>query len=301
MILLVTARSFLTRNNIQSFRKLLLQHLDIIYSKLDLLEQESLVNDLFIPLDPKDLVQLLSLLVKFKRIELIRFVVEYYSLDWLLDQNLDYLDWEEWINIQFAISVKFSISANVKLYTDLLQNYDKTAKSGMEVYKILAKAIRVGDVLVFLQILKDCQKYQIVSDLLVGLTMFEQEVFMSKYLEFLALDSTLEFSESCRYLKGIVESKDCSLVMVLENRLFLKFQDYQTNHLMVHAFVYSQDRLSRFAKSLIENWGNKGLVLSNSVKSCVNYTKLLLLVLEHLQDEYLSRIRMNLISGIFKI
>jgi hypothetical protein len=254
------------------------------------------VNDVFIPLDSQDAIKLLQILTKFKSVQLIEFIVEYYSLSWILNSSLlDPLDWEEWINIQFSIKIKLSIDAPGGLYRSCLKDYEACISKGLQVDKILAKATRVGDLNNFFMVLKDLKKYEIIHNLLLKLTMFEQEVFLSKYLEYLSED--VDLFKGCDYLAKIVLSKNKALVMVLENRLFLKFRDYKTNHLLVHALSANQELLSGFAKSLLNNWGNQGLVDSNSVKSCISYTNLLLLVLEHLQEKYLTMIRLNLISG----
>lgn len=301
---ILQAREFVTRTNIQSFRKLVLENIDLIHSNLNPLEQELLVNDLFLPLDLKDLNKLLQIIIKFKNMEFLRILLEFYSMEWISNQRVLEDDWEEWVNLIYSVNYRFSIQNSQKIFQEFFRVL--STKNGLQLEKIIAKATRVGDLNPFFEILQGYAKVEDIYPLLLKLTMFEQESFLSKLLEFMASTETQHSRESETFyrncdifykLSGLQGEHDHSLLMILKNRFFKKFHDYTSNHLLIHSLSANQDFLLKFAQSLIKNWGNQSLVSSNSIKSCIGYTQLLLLVLEHMQDPFLPNLKLDIISG----
>ena len=172
----------------------------------------------------------------------------------------------------------------------------------------MEKVTRTGNLQLFFKSLANSGSEEvsihIIANLVLKLTMYEQELFLGYYLDFLVSENSFGFLQNCHRFTNMIRIKDhqeYSLKMVLENRFFQKFQDYQRMHLLIHSISVNQEYLVQFTKSLIRNWGNSKLILSNSVKSCVNYTNFLLLALEHLEEPFIANLKLQVINGNFLI
>ena len=310
---LLNARSVVTRTNIESLRRLILENIDLIKYQLNPLEQQLLIDDLFLPLDLADLLKILKLLLKFKEKYFVEILMEFYSLKWICVQNVSERDWEEWINLIFSINSRFSLDLS-RVFTDFLMvlKYSRSAigsatgsSSGIEFEKFLEKVTRTGNLQLFFKSLASSGSEEvcihIIASLVLKCTMYEQELFLVHYLDFLVLNGSSLLQNCHRFtnMTRIKDKQENSLKMVLENRFFQKFQDYQRMHLLIHSISVNQEYLVQFTKSLIRNWGNSNLILSNSVKSCVNYTNFLLLALEHLGESFLANLKLQVINGNF--
>ena len=288
--ILLNSRAYINRKTLNSFRVLILSHLNEIYSHLSPIEQDLLIDDLFHPLDVKDLISILKLLLKFKKIYFLNVILEFYSLDWIVKskENVE-KDWENWISLIFHVQIAFKLNSNTffgdlfTLVIRILKDVKDLTDFGIELDKIIAKATRTNNLREFF-ILLDEEEDLDISNLIMKLSFYEQEMFLYQYLIYLEEKNDLE-SSSKKFFKiaGIRDSRDHSLKMTIKSRFFSnRIQEYGKMHLLVHSIAVNQVYLLTCAKYLIRNWANSNLISSNAIQSCKHYYCFLLLIINHI-------------------